>query len=133
MSPWPGRGRSCATAPAASSTGRRCNVDDGRLLDLLEKDLEGCLSESERQQLLHALRTSPHAQQLYWDHIEQHVLIGAVLSESRGRDLALLEEGEPVEPLSSQASPAAEARPGTAGRWRLAVWSAAWAALAAGL
>jgi len=79
-------------------------VDQHRLLILLEGDLEDRLTEAERAELDALLRDSPQAQARYWDFIEQHVLIQDILAESRGEDLALLEEG-PV-------APAAEVAPG---------------------
>jgi len=83
-------------------------VDDLRLHELLEKDLEGRLADGERDELLGALRASAQARECYWDVVEQHVLIGAVLSENRGFDLARLEEGTSAavaaEPMPAKAN-----------------------------
>lgn len=71
-------------------------MDELRLHDLLEKDLEGRLTESETDELFRELRSSPQARRHYWDVLDQHVLTGAILSENRGRDLANLETDDPA-------------------------------------
>lgn len=86
-------------------------MDDARLDDLLEKDLDNRLTDAERIELMDELRRSADARRRYWESMEQHVLIGAVLSESRGQDLAQMENEETV------TAPAAVA-PSANRRWR---------------
>jgi ferric-dicitrate binding protein FerR (iron transport regulator) len=104
-------------------------MTDDRLLALLEAHLEGRLTPVEADDLRAELRASPRARQRYWEYVEQHVLIEDILSESRGRDLALLEGGEPV----AAERTASGDLPRRGRRWRAGLWSGAGAALAAGL
>lgn len=101
-------------------------MDDIRLHELLEKDLEDRLTVSEKDELFRELRASGRARQAYWDVVEQDILTGAVLSENRGRDLAGLEADVPT-----MGATAAKHRRPRGWAWTIALAAAATCALAA--
>ncbi|MFN4260266.1 MAG: FecR domain-containing protein [Gemmataceae bacterium] len=75
---------------------------EDRLFHLLDAYLENRLSDAEAEELRDRLRAAPQTRQIFWDYIEQHALIEDILSEARGRDLAMLSGDETFD-----ASPAA--------------------------
>lgn len=66
---------------------------DDRLFKLLDAYLENRLTDPEAGELRERLRADPAARQAFWETVEQHVLIEDILSETRGRDLVLLDAG----------------------------------------
>ena len=72
------------------------------LHDLLERTLEGRLSEADAAELTQLLRSSPAALRSYWECVANHAFIEDVLRESRGRDLALLEHEVKPDPAVSR-------------------------------
>ncbi len=65
---------------------------DDRLLHLLDAYLENRLTDSEAGELRDVLRAAPEVRRTFWEYVEQHALIEDLLGESRGRDLALIEQ-----------------------------------------
>jgi hypothetical protein len=74
-------------------------VDD-RLLDLVDAYVENRLTDADAAELRELLRQSDQARQVFWECIAQHALIDDILSEGRGRDLALAEAGEAIMGMS---------------------------------
>jgi len=70
-------------------------MNDDRTFDLIQRFLDGGLSDSETTELRELLASSPSARTQYWECVNQHALIEDVLRESRGSDLAAV-ECEPV-------------------------------------
>src|SRR4051812_37055654 len=114
MSPWRGRGSSCKNARASGWQQREAEMQDGHLLALLEAHLENRLTPAEAEELRLQLRSSPAVRQQFWEYVEQHALIEDVLSEGRGRDLALHQTGEALRFDSGDSPPS--------GRWRRRAW-----------
>lgn len=71
------------------------------LLELLDDYLEGELNESRQAELEALLLQHPEARQLYWDYMQQHMLIQKIEQESDGRVLA----SEEIAPASSACTP----------------------------
>lgn len=67
-----------------------------RLHELLERYVENCLDATGQEELTTLLRAEPEARRFFWESIEQHAEIGAILRASRGRDLARVEQMESV-------------------------------------
>lgn len=76
-------------------------MNPARLRELLEAYLEQRLTEAERAELQHGLIHSPETARFFWQYVQQHALIGELLAESRGYQLARQ-----------------ESRRGTRGLWR---------------
>jgi ferric-dicitrate binding protein FerR (iron transport regulator) len=76
-----------------------------RLHELLELHIENRLDAVGQTELTALLRADPESRRSFWEAIEQHAEIGNILSASRGRDLALVEQMEsmaetlPVRPI----------------------------------
>jgi len=105
-----------------------------RLFELFEAFLENRLTPSGADELRAELRSSPLVRQQYWDYVEQHAQIADILSETRGRDLALLEGGVPVAPPTETCVLVGRATKRRVGAWAgLAVAVAVCLALALGL
>jgi anti-sigma factor RsiW len=83
-------------------------VDRTRLHDLLEAYLESRLNDADRAELGAALASSRDACRLFWEGVHQHALIGELLAEQRGYEMA---RREPA------------VRVGTASRWNVRRWS----------
>jgi ferric-dicitrate binding protein FerR (iron transport regulator) len=67
-------------------------MDDPKLLALLEKYIEGTLSEAERSELEKIIVSSLAARHTFWAYLEQHAFIGELGGEAKGRALARLEK-----------------------------------------
>jgi WD40 repeat protein/ferric-dicitrate binding protein FerR (iron transport regulator) len=63
-------------------------MNRARLRELLEAYLEQRLTALERTELQHYLTTFPEAARYFWRYVQQHALIGDLLAEARGYDLA---------------------------------------------
>jgi len=59
-------------------------MDESRLLALLERYIEGMLSDAERAELEDLLRASPPARRTFWEYLEQHAGIWELRQEERG-------------------------------------------------
>ena len=88
-----GRGSSFRNAPGAACRCGRFSLDPGRLHDLLESYLENRLSDADRAELGRELASSRDACRAFWDCAHQHALVGELLAESRGYEMALREKG----------------------------------------
>lgn len=65
-----------------------------RLFELIDGVLEERLSESDRVELSALLRESAAAREIYWEMVQQDVLLQDLVRESAGRDLARMSLGE---------------------------------------
>ncbi len=65
-----------------------------RLFELIDGVLEERLSESDRAELSALLRESAAARGIYWEMVQQEVLLQDLVRESAGRDLAQMSLGE---------------------------------------
>lgn len=65
-----------------------------RLLELIDGMLEERLAESDRAELAALLRESAAAREVYWEMVQQDVLLQDLVRESAGRDLARMSLGE---------------------------------------
>jgi ferric-dicitrate binding protein FerR (iron transport regulator) len=63
-------------------------VDRDHLRELCDAYLDGCLDEAGRSALSAALVSSPDACRFFWECVHQHALLGELLAEARGRQLA---------------------------------------------
>ena len=63
-------------------------MDRCRLHYLLESYLENRLSDRERVELKRELASSREACRLFWEYVHQHALVGELLAETRGLELA---------------------------------------------
>lgn len=102
-----------------------------RLFDLLNAYLENRLTDIEAGELRELLGVSPEARRLFWEYVEQHALLEDVLSEVRGRDLALFDVSDSTEAPFIADVPPASAVPSEAGRKQWVRWAGALAAVAA--
>ena len=66
-------------------------MDQSRLHDLLEAYLDNRLNDTGRTELGRELASSRDACRAFWDCAHQHALIGELLAESRGYEMALRE------------------------------------------
>lgn len=73
-----------------------------QLLELLDDYLEGELTESRQVELEAQLLQHPAARQLYWEYMQQHLLIQKIEQESDGRVLASTE----IAPAGAACAPA---------------------------
>jgi hypothetical protein len=78
-----------------------------RLHELLERYVENCLDAAGQAELTNLLRSDPEARRFFWESIEQHAEIGAILGASRGRDLARVEQMESVAETAASRSASA--------------------------
>ena len=67
-------------------------MDHARLLELFDAYLDQRLDEAGRASLNAVLRSSPAACRLFWESVHQHALLGELLAEARGRQLAEQEQ-----------------------------------------
>jgi ferric-dicitrate binding protein FerR (iron transport regulator) len=63
-------------------------VNETRLLDVLDALLDGSLEPAGREELEAALLSSPRLRRCYWEYLQQHSLTRELLMESLGRGLA---------------------------------------------
>lgn len=99
-------------------------MDTARLIELLDAYLEDRLDEPGRAELQSALVASPEACRLFWRYAHQHAMLGELVAEARGRQLALEEQADTghEEPIRTTVRPAR--------RFLVVSWRA-WAAIAA--
>ena len=72
---------------------------DPRLQELLEGYLENRLSEAERRELSDRLIASPEQCRQFWHYLHQHALLGELMAEQVGRNLARSETAASPRPL----------------------------------
>jgi sugar lactone lactonase YvrE len=80
-------------------------LDRERLLDLLEAYFDQRLSDEDGTVLNAALAESADARRLFWEVAHQHVLLGELLAEARGRLLAREEQAAFLSHLSDPGEP----------------------------
>ncbi len=73
-------------------------MDQSRLHDLLEAYLENRLSGADRAELGAELASSREACRLFWECAHQHAIVGELLAEARGYEMALRERPVTVRP-----------------------------------
>ncbi|HVS40381.1 MAG TPA: FecR domain-containing protein [Gemmataceae bacterium] len=97
-------------------------MDRSRLHDLLESHLENRLSDADRTDLGAELASSREACRAFWESAHQHALIGELLAESRGYEMALREKAAALRPKSHRLSRMAAAAAAIAAVVVAAVW-----------
>ncbi len=63
-------------------------MNPDRLDELVDAHVDGALTPEERAELETLLKDSADARRAFWEGIHRHVMIGDLLEEARGRDLA---------------------------------------------